>query len=334
MEVAVTGASGHIGGVLVRALIEENRQVRALMHKSMGGLPGLKADFVEADIRNLDSLYKAFSNADTVYHLAARISISSGDREEVESINIGGTRNVVEACLKCGVKRLVHFSSIHAMIQKPFDIGVDENRSLADSDSCPVYDRTKAAGEKEVRRGIEKGLDAVIVNPTAVIGPWDYQPSFLGDVLISLAQHKLPALIEGGFDWVDVRDVVQGAITAEKLGRRGEKYLLSGHWATVCDLATLSSEITGVRAPSLVCPIWLARTTAPLVTLYNQVMHRRQLYTAASIRALSTCNKVISHEKARQELDYHPRPLQETLADTYIWFQEAGKLHRSLKIKR
>ena len=230
MIVAVTGATGHIGVNLVRALLKEKRQVRALVHSNRQGLDGLDVELVQGDVGDPYSLYRAFAGADVVYHLAAIISLSMNDWPAVEAVNVIGTRNVVEACLKCGVRRLVHFSSVHALVQEPFHIPVDELRPLVDNQGCPPYDRSKAAGEREVRQGIEQGLDAVILNPTAVIGPYDYRLSHFGEALLAMARGKLPALVQGGFNWVDVRDVVAGAISAEERAPIGAKYLFSGNY--------------------------------------------------------------------------------------------------------
>jgi len=326
MITAVTGATGHIGANLIRNLLREKRQVRGLVHKNLKGIEGLDIEIVQADIGNPDSLQKAFAGVDVVYHLAGAISLSMNDWPAVEAVNVIGTRNVVEACFKCGVRRLIYFSSIHSMVQTPLDLPVDEKRPLVDGFDCPPYDRSKAAGEREVREGIEQGLDAVILNPTAVLGPHDYQLSFLGEVLLRLAQGKLPALIEGGFDWVDVRDVANAAIRAEKDAPQGAKYLLSGRWAPVKELASLTESILGTPAPRITVPAWLARTGAPAMNFYNQVTGNRQLYSSVSIKALSECNKQISHERASRELGYQPRPLRDTLEDTFRWFQTAGLL--------
>ena len=239
----------------------------------------------------------------------------------------------VEACLTCGVRRLVHFSSIHGLIQEPMDTPVDESRPLVHSKDCPPYDRSKASSEREVRQGIEQGLDAIIINPTAVIGPHDYQLSHFGEFLLALARGRLPALIEGGFDWVDARDIALGAINAEERAPQGAKYLLSGSWASVRDLAKLTEEITGTPSPRLILPTWLARTGTPVMTAFNQVTRNRQIYTSVSVRALSQCNHRISHERAARELSYNPRPLRDTLVDTFHWFQETGILDKSVKLK-
>lgn len=331
MTVVVTGAAGHVGANLMRALLAQGRPTRALVHVDRRALERLDVEVIEGDICDPESLLDAFDGADVVYHLAADISLLKDQWPLLESVNVIGTQNVVKACLRCGVRRLVHFSSIHAMTQEPIDIPVDESRPLVESQHYPPYDRSKAAGEKEVHKGIEMGLDAIIINPTAIIGPHDYQLSHFGEALLALANGKLPALVAGGFDWVDVRDVIEGAMRAEERALTGAKYLLSGHWVSLRDLAALVEEITSVPAPSFVCPMWLARISAPIVTAFDRLAGKRPLYTSISLRALRS-NRHISHEKATCELDYHPRPFRETLIDTLQWFEETGQLTRPLKL--
>jgi dihydroflavonol-4-reductase len=325
MTVVVTGAAGHVGANLVRALIEQRRPVRCLVHLNSRPIDGLAVEKVSGDISDPDSLYQAFRGADVVYHLAARISLSMNDWPTLETTNVEGTRHVVAACLRAGVRRLVYFSSIHALEQEPMSVPVDESRPLVSSRHCPPYDRSKAAAEMVVRRAIEQGLDAVIINPTAIIGPHDYEPSYFGEALLRLARHNLPALVNGGFDWVDVRDVVSGAMLAETRAPRGAGYLLSGHWVSMCDIAAGVAEITGVPAARFVCPLWLARASVPVIKGVSRLNGRRPLYTDVSLRALKS-NRHISHAKATRELGYLPRPFRKTLFDTLRWFEENGQL--------
>ncbi len=327
----VTGATGHIGANLVRTLLAQGRPVRALLHVNRRAIEGLDVEIASGDVCDLESLCRAFDGAEVVYHLAARISLSLNEWLLLEAVNVMGTRNVVEACLQCGVRRLVHFSSIHALIQEPMDVPVDESRPLVESRRCPSYDRSKAAGEKEVRKGIERGLDAVIINPTGVIGPYDFEPSYFGEALVAIACRKLPALVGGGFDWVDARDVVVGAMRAEECAPTGAKYLLSGHWVSVSDLASFVEEITGVRAPRLVCPLWLAHVGTPFTVAFARLTGGRPFYTSDSLRALKS-NRNISHERASRDLGYNPRPFRETIVDTLRWFEENGYLSHYLKL--
>ena len=327
MTVVVTGATGHVGANLVRALLAKGRPTRCLVHVNRQAIEGLDTEIIQGDVCDQERLCHAFNGAEVVYHLAANISLLMDDWPLLESVNIIGTRNVVEACLRCGVRRLVHFSSVHALVQEPMRTPVDESRPLVESRQCPPYDRSKAAAEREVQRGVELGLDAVIINPTAIIGPHDYQLSYFGEALLALARCKLPGLVTGGFDWVDVRDVVEGAMRAEEQAPTGAKYLLSGHWVSICDIANMVADFTGMPAPGFVCPLWLARLGTPVVTAFSSLKEKWPLYTSVSMRALRS-NRNISHEKATRELGYQPRPFRETLIDTLQWFEENGQLGR------
>jgi dihydroflavonol-4-reductase len=325
MTVAVTGASGHIGGNLVRALLARGRKVRVTVRKDTRALEGLDVERANADVLEPDSLRQAFEGAEVVYHLAAAISIYGDSDPVLPRVNVDGTRNVVKAAMACGVNRLVHFSSIHALGWRPRDNPIDETRPLATEPEVLLYDRTKAQGELEVLAGVKQGLDAVTVNPTAVLGPFDFKPSHQGELLIDLGRRKMPALVEAGFDWVDVRDVVAGAMAAEQKGRTGERYLLGGHWATITGLARLVGEATGVKPPRFVSPMWLARIAAPFVSAASALLGRRPLFTSTSLRILR-CHRLVSHAKAERELGYSSRPLEETVQDAMDWYKQAGMM--------
>lgn len=320
--VVVTGAAGHIGGNLIRALLAEGRRVRAVVHEDTRAIDGLDVERVHADVLDLDSLREAFDRAEVVYNLAVVISITGEQGGRVRRTNVDGVRNVAAACLDRKVKRLIHFSSIHAYSPEPRDRPVDENRPLV-PEGAPAYDRSKALGQLQILEAVRDGLDAVIVNPTAVLGPHDYKPSRMGAVQLMLYRRKMPALVAGGFDWVDVRDVVAGAIAAEKKGRTGESYLLSGHYATFAQLAHLVQEVTGIKVPSIVVPMWLAYIGAPFVQTFSRLSGSMPLYTIEALHALR-CYREVSHEKASRELDYNPRPLRDTVADTWAWWRDRG----------
>lgn len=328
MKVAVTGASGHIGGNLVRALLAEGHEVRALYSRDTRPLEGLALERRAADVLDRASLESAFEDREVVFHLAGKITVVGDPDGSVGRINIEGVRNVCEACLAKGVRRLVHFSSIHAFQHDPWDQPLDETRPLAvDAPGvCLTYDASKARGEHVVREYLAKGLDAVIVNPTAVLGPIDYKPSAMGAVVLMIAQRKLPMVIDAGFDWVDVRDVAQGAIAAATKGRRGEKYLLGGKYRPFEDLARLVGKEAGVKVPSLKSPIWLSKLGIPFALAWAHAANTRPLFTSDSLTTLDTSHPDIRHDKAARELGYEPRALEATIADAVRWFRDHGRL--------
>lgn len=324
MITAVTGATGHVGANLVRALIDDGRRVRAINRTRGPALDGLDVEFVAVDVLDAPALRRAFEGVDVVYHLAALISVA-GDRDgHVRATNVDGVRNVANAALDAHVRRLVHCSSIHA-----FDLDrpgiVTEGSPRARGPHLPPYDRSKAEGEDELQRVVERGLDAVIANLTAVLGPCDFGPSRMGAVLLALARRRLPALVDGGFDWIDVRDACTGMIAAEGKGRTGESYLLGGHRASIVEVAALAEAATGVRTPRLVTPMWLAEVAAPVGLWWSRMRHSEPLFTPESLHALRK-DPMVSTAKAARELGYAARPLRDTVADSYAWFRAEGRL--------
>ena len=321
MKIAVTGAAGHIGANLCRLLIERGNAVRALIYRDRQALEGLPLETVAGDLLEKDSLTRFLTGASHVIHLAARISIAGDPDGQVTRTNVQGTRNLVEACLANGVRRLVHFSSVEALEQRPLAEPMDEARPFVAARGF-IYARSKAAGEAEVLAAVEKGLNAVVLNPTAVLGPFDFKPSRGGQALLSFARGPVTALIRGGFNWVDARDVAAAAIAALDRGESGSRFLLSGHWASLAEIARLVRAVTGHRAVRVVLPVWLAKAGLPFAFLHSKLTGREPLYTRQSLRIVTESNKNIRHEKAGRELGFTPRPLEETIADTLLWFNE------------
>jgi dihydroflavonol-4-reductase len=326
MTVAVTGASGHIGGNLVRALQEQGRKVRVLVREDRRALEGLDLEEVKGDIFDYDSLLRLTDNVEAVYHCAALISIVGSEGGLVYQTNIEGPENMVRACLENKVPRLVHFSSIHAFESDPVEEIIDETRPLCVEGGSMPYDRSKARGQTLVQNAVkEKGLNAVIVNPGGVVGPFDFKPSRMGSVFLDIYNRTIPALIDGGYNWVDARDVVAGALAAEKKGRAGEAYLLTGHWVHIRDVAEQIGDMYKRKVPTLALPSWLAYMVAYPTLWLGKLTGNAPKFTPSAVEALSM-HRHISHEKASRELGYQPRPFQETVRDTIEWFREAGKL--------
>jgi dihydroflavonol-4-reductase len=271
---------------------------------------------------------RAIDGADVVYHLAGHISITSDDSPRLVDINVEGTRNVVQACLASRVRRLVHFSSIHALAEGHPEEEVSELSPLVDDAASSAYDRSKAQGEVLVADAVQRGLNGTIVVPTGVLGPHDYGPSHFGRVLLALAERRLPALVAGGFNWVDARDVAAGAIAAAELAPAGRKYVLSGHWVSFRNVAALAARLTGAKAPRVALPLSIARACGPLVEGTCRAFGIAPLFTCYAIDSLAGFRRV-THERATVELGYQPRGFEETLADTYEWFRENGYLHAS-----
>ena len=328
MTTVVTGASGFIGGAVVRALLDEGHDVRAVDLVRGPTLDGLDVEFVETDVLEPTEVAEAISGADAVYHLAAVISITGDPTGAVRRVNVGGVRNVARAALNAGVRRMVHCSSVHAFDLKSGGGTITENSPKATAPGLPPYDRSKAAGEGALQEVIGDGLDAVIVNPTGVLGPLDHAPSRTGQAFLAMFNGRLPALVDGGFDWVDSRDVARAILTVDRSGKTGENYLLPGHYRTLGELAELAEAVSGTRAPSRTVPMWAARMWSPIGDVLGRRSGSALTFTRESLHALEDC-PAISGQKAADTLGHRPRPIEETVNDIYAWFKDQGLVHSS-----
>lgn len=327
--IVVTGATGHIGNNLVRALLRRQEPVRCMVLKgeSLRPLEGLPAEIVEGDVRDPGSLDRAFRGAGVVYHLASVIALLPSQYCLLEDVNVRGARNVAEACLKCGVRRLVYASSIHAIAEPPKGVLIDESMPVDPSRIKMEYSKSKARGTLEVLDIAARGLDTVVICPTGVIGPYDHRPSEMGQVFIDFARGRMPAYVDGAYDFVDVRDVADGFIAAAEKGRRGETYILSGELVTVRWLMQTLAEITGTPAPRLKLPRWIASTAAAMSTGVSRLTGTRPLLNRDSLYTLGS-NSYVTSKKAATELGFSARPVRESIADTVSWFREEGVLPR------
>lgn len=325
MKVAVTGATGHVGTNVCRALLTSGYDVKAMYYsrREMKALKGLAVEKQMGDILNVSSLCRLFQGCEVVIHLAAKISIDGDKDGSVYKTNVQGVQNVVDACVQSGVKRLIHFSSIHSFQQAPFFEELNEKTPYVTREAF-AYDYSKAEGKRVAFSGVQQGLEVVVINPTGIIGPNDYFNSFMGTVFVNIYKQKMPAVVDGGFNWVDVRDVANAAVSAITKGVAGEEYIISGKWATVNELVKIASETTGKRRPPVVLPIWVARSVVPFARFFSWLTNAKLLFTHESLAALQFNNRKISNDKARKDLNYNPRSLKDSIKDIYAWYKTAG----------
>jgi len=320
----VTGAAGYIGNVLIRELLSRGEKVKALIRSTsdLSSLEGLEIEKVLGNILDKDSLARAFKGADTVFHLAAIISIMPGDRAFIRRVNLEGTKNVIDACIKCRVRRLIYASSIHALKEPPHGTVIDEDMPFDINSSRGEYDRSKALASLAVIGSAKAGLDPVVVCPTGVIGPYDFRRSLITGTFIDFAKGKMTITTKGGaYDFVDVRDVAKGLILAAENGKTGQYYILSGERITMNKMMSILSEVSGVRPPRYKVPIWLVKTAGMCTPLYYKLANKTPRFTYYSVNTLLS-NSYISHGKASRELGYEPITIKESIEDTFEWLRE------------
>ncbi|MEG0873285.1 MAG: SDR family oxidoreductase [Clostridia bacterium] len=332
MKCIVTGATGHIGNVLVKKMLEQNIDVSVfvLKNEKINSLDGLNVEYFYGDVRDLHSLEIAFTGMDQVFHLAGIIEIGSGNKRLVREVNVNGTKNVIAACKSQKVKRLIYTSSVHAIAEKPNCEIISETMEFDPKFVKGIYAKTKAEATSFVLSANDDFLETIIVHPSGVIGPYEYLKSNLGQLIEDCANKKIAAYVGGGYNFVDVRDVADGIIQASQKGMPGECYILAGHKVSVKELMKYVEEITGVKAPTFKLARWFAFATGAFAELYSKIVKQKPLFTSYAIYTLGTnCN--FSIEKAKTQLGYSIRDIKDTLRDTVDWLEENHKL--SIKYK-
>lgn len=326
MRAFVTGASGHVGGNLVRELINRGYDVRALVRSDKRALMGLDIELVNGNLLDSSSLQPLMADCDVIFHSAAFVAVEKVQEETMRRINVDGTKAVAQAAIAAEVPKLIHFSSVHAFDQHPTEEPLTEDRPLVSNPKAAPYDRTKAAAQRALLATREQGLNVNIVHPTGIIGPHDFKPSRMGQVLSDITNGKMPFALKNGFNWVDVRDVCRSAVNCVDSGRDGQHYLLPGTWASMSELSTMVRQATGNRTHYASIPFWTAYLALPFASISAKITGQRPSFSKGSLHALAVQCRNIPGTLAREEIGHHSRPLEETITDTVNWLREHGKV--------
>lgn len=331
--ILVTGGTGHLGNVLVRGLEEQGQPVRvlALPGEDTTALEGTNAEILRGNILDSASLDQAMQGVETVFHMAALVSIEPGREDLLYKVNVEGTKNVLASSMKAGVRKFIYTSSIHALARPPMGVSIDENQPFDTQNEAGPYDRTKALASVEVLKANQKGLDAVILCPTGVIGPFDYRRSEMGEQILEWMNRKVSFLVKGAFNWVDVRDVAQAHILASQNGAPGQTYIVGGHRVSLTGIQAAVSRLVNNHALAITIPLPLAIWATYLTDLYYKINRKRPRFTRYSLETVNS-NSEISSNRAQNELGYSPRPFMQTIQDTVTWWlSNQGRIRPSLR---
>lgn len=329
MKVLVTGATGFLGGWLVRRLLDEGCDVRILKrsaHGDAGDLEGLAVETVIGDVTNVDSVMNATQDVDSVFHLAGLIAYTRAQRAAMERVNIDGTHNVIRACeATSGVRRLVHLSSVVA-IGASFDgkKPLDENSPYEIGHLNLGYFETKHQAELAVKAAVTRGsVDAVMLNPSTIYGPGDAKKGSRSTQL-QVARGKFPFYPSGGVNVVAVEDVIDGIIAAWKKGRTGERYILCGENLLIRDLFTRIATEAGVKPPSIYLPPPMIKTIGKIGDALEAIGRK------GPINSENAWTSILYHwfdsSKARRELGFDPKPASHAIARSVGWMKDNGLL--------
>jgi dihydroflavonol-4-reductase len=321
--VAVTGATGLLGNNVVRLLVNRRFRVRALSRSVAAAertLDGLPVDVVVTGLGDGHQLAGAFAGCQLVFHSAAHVHCGWRHLAEMRETNVEGTRRVARAARVAGA-RLIHVSSVDAIGLRSDGVPADEETPAGGMPECP-YVVTKREAEEAVLEEVERGLDAVIVNPTYMLGPWDWKPSS-GRMLLEVGHGWGTFAPPGANDFVDVRDVAAGALAAAERGRTGRRYILGGHPLPYLDAWRVFARIAGRMQPLGAAPepvIRLAGWCGDAVSLFTA----RELPVNSAATSMSLLPHLFSSHRARTELGYSSRPFETTVGDAWQWFIDHG----------
>ncbi|MBY6242952.1 hopanoid-associated sugar epimerase [Methylosinus sp. Sm6] len=321
----VTGASGFIGGAVAALLLEQGFAVRALVRRS-SPKTNLRPQFeiVEGDVTDRESVAAAMAGARFVFHVAADYRLWAPDPRTILRTNVEGTRLVMEEALRAGVERVVHTSSVATLAPDAQGL-CDETRRLVCDARLGPYKRSKLLSERLVEEMIARDeLPAVIVNPSAPLGPGDVRPTPTGRIILEAMRGNMPAYVDTGLAVVHVADVAAGHLAALRHGRIGERYILGGDNLALSTMLAEVARLSGRRPPRLRLPRWPLVPLAHANEAIARVTGREPFLNVEGLR-LSATTMFFDHDKAMRELGYRPRPYGQAIADAVDWFRAWAK---------
>ena len=332
--VFLTGAAGHVGANLLHRLLDDGVRVRVLLRPEddNAALEGLDVERVFGDLRDLDAMRRAIAGCQGVYHVAAKVSTIEGNRahrREIFECNVLGTRNVLQAAREVEAGRVVvtgSFSAVGYDLDDP-SAPSDETMQFYPMERTMPYERSKALMELQCWRAAATGQDVVVATCCAVIGGHDYFPSRLGRTMCDYTTGKIRAYVDGGFEFVAARDIVQGHILCMDRGRSGEKYIFSTEYKTISDILDLYEDVSGLPRPGRRIPARLMLGLAEVASYYLSRCHPNvnQRFTPGAIRLLKL-RRHADTTKARQELGYQPTSIADAVAEAYAFHYDRGAI--------
>ena len=335
MTTLVTGATGFVGSHIARRIASTGERVRALVRPTSRreALEGVTAEFVEGDLRDAASLGRAMQGVDRVFHVAADYRLWTRRPEELYESNVEGTRKLLEAAQRAGVKRIVYTSTVATIAVTREGALPDEGTRAELGEMIGHYKRSKFLAEEEAKKAAAAGAPVVIVNPTAPVGPGDWKPTPTGKIIVDFLNGKMPAYVDTGLNVVPVEDVAAGHLLAAEKGRTGERYILGGRNMTLKEILDALAAITGKAAPRLRLPHAVALAAGYADEVYSRLAGREPKIPMEGVK-MSRHRMFVTSDKAARELGYAPGPVEKALERGVRWYEDHGYVPRQKAVGR
>lgn len=327
-EYIVTGGSGYLGYVVVRELIARGYspiKIIVLPDENLDKFKDLEIEIVKGNILDRDFVLNQITPGAVVFHIAGIIDIGSVKNDMIYVVNVNGCRNVVDACIANKAERLIYTSSVHIIDPLEGDKIMTEPIVFESNPLVGDYAKSKAMATKYIMEKTKTGeLNAVVLYPSGIIGPYDYNVSNFGQVILDYINRKLTAYIRGGYNFVDVRDVADGVIKGYEKGKSGEGYILSGEWISLKQIFIILNEKLNRRKLPTKLAYWFVRMMIPFAELHYRIRRKKPIFSAYSLYTLNV-NSNFDNSKSKEELGFNPRPIKESLFDMVDWMFENKK---------
>ena len=324
MRIGVTGASGMVGINVCKEILSNGDELNILIREDVSYLDGLSCNKFYGDLSDIDILEKFCDKCDVIIHSAAMISIGFDAYDQVYEVNFVGTKNLLDTSIKKKVKKFIFISSVNAYDKKPIDQNFDEKRELVRKGNA--YDMTKALAQELVTSTEE--IETVSINPTSVLGKNDFKPSRLGKIIKGVYSGKLPFLVDGGLDVIDVEDLSKAIYSSISNGRDGESYLISGKFRSFKEIYEVITKYQDKKSRIFFFPRLMVELSLPLLSLFPIGLLKRaaeingkffpglENMTKEAIENIINFPKHIDNSKAKKDLGLKISPLEKTIKDT------------------
>jgi dihydroflavonol-4-reductase len=323
LKTFLTGATGFLGSHVARVLSAQGAELRLLVRttSNLNNLEGLNAETATGDLRDPASIDKAMSGCDTVFHVAADYRLWVRDPEQMYRSNVEGTRAILEAARKNGVRRMVYTSSVATMGFTRNGNPADEDSPVALADMIGHYKRSKFMAERIALEAGRSGMDVVVVNPTTPVGEQDIKPTPTGRIILDFLKRKFPAYVDTGLNLVDVTECAHGHVAALEHGKSGERYILGGENLTLKQILDKLGAITGLSSPSVKLPYFFAFAAAAVdETITGRILHREPRATIDAVR-MGRKKMFASSAKSERDLGWKLVPAENALRRAVEWFR-------------
>jgi dihydroflavonol-4-reductase len=317
----VTGASGFLGWHIARLLVERGYRVRALCRPG-SQIRELEVERFTGDLRDPQSLARAVEGCRLVFHVAADYRLWSKDPKDLYASNVEGTRNLLEACERTGVERIVYTSTV-GCIGIPRGKPGDENTPVSIDDMAGHYKRSKWLAEQVALEKARAGLPVIIVNPTAPVGDHDWKPTPTGKIIVDFLRDKLPAFVDTGLNLVDARDTALGHLLAAEHGQPGERYILGCENLSLKEILTRIAGIAQKPAPTIKLPYGFAYAAGLATTAWAELTGKEPMAPLEGVK-MARKKMFVTHQKAARELGFSPGPVDAALIRAMDWFRANG----------